>query len=203
MGFFDKIKKAAAAAEAEAQAKKKAEETLNSNEKAVTISTGDIHGRYNVVDAIFAFDSHGTELFATADPATAFTGLKRKLRLHALTIGADAVINCQFEYRVAVGKGTFGGSKQCVELFAYGTAVKLAAAEQEGDTSSPAPAGQPLSALAGPAATSAQASQAYERAAECAKAGNKQEALRLLRSIIDLYPGTRAAEKAARAIDRR
>lgn len=39
-------------------------------------------------------------------------------------MGADAVICCQFEYRVAVGQGLFG-SKQAIEIFAYGTAVKL------------------------------------------------------------------------------
>ena len=33
-----------------------------------------------------------------------------------------AVIFCQFQYRVAVGSG-LTGSKQVVEIFAYGTAV--------------------------------------------------------------------------------
>jgi uncharacterized protein YbjQ (UPF0145 family) len=33
-------------------------------------------------------------------------------------------LNWQFEYRVAVDEG-FTGSKQVIEIFAYGTAVKI------------------------------------------------------------------------------
>ena len=39
-------------------------------------------------------------------------------------MGGHAVINCQFEYRVAVSQGLMG-SKQVIEIFAYGTAVRL------------------------------------------------------------------------------
>ena len=46
------------------------------------------------------------------------------LRKKASELGGHAVINCQFEYRVAVNKG-FAGTKQVIEIFAYGTAVRL------------------------------------------------------------------------------
>lgn len=124
VGFLDSIKNAANEVAAKEEARKKAEAALKDNARAVVISTGGLNQQYEIVDAIFAMDSHGTELFASADPATAFDGLKHKLRVKALSIGADAIIDCQFEYRVALGQGMFGGSKQCIELFAYGTAVR-------------------------------------------------------------------------------
>ncbi len=124
MGLLDSIKNAAAAANAREQAQKNAEATLRMNPGCVVISTGGVSERYDVIEAIFAMDSHGTELFANADPAAAFEGLKQKLRTQAVILGANGVIHCQFQYRVSLGEGMFGGKKQCIELFAYGTAVK-------------------------------------------------------------------------------
>ncbi|TWT66712.1 hypothetical protein Pla123a_45980 [Posidoniimonas polymericola] len=81
---------------------------------------------FRIVDTIFAFDSQGKAgIFGgSGDPHTAFAGVKQNLLAQAYAIGADGVINCQFEYRVAVaGEGI--GAQQAVEIFAYGTAVKL------------------------------------------------------------------------------
>jgi len=47
-----------------------------------------------------------------------------QLREKALQIGAQAIVSCQFEYRVAIGQSVFV-NKQCIEIFAYGTAVKI------------------------------------------------------------------------------
>lgn len=90
----------------------------------VLITTGDIKEDYEIIDAIFALDSCKEGFFQGADPNKAFDKVKEGLRKKANEIGAHAVINCQFEYRVAVSQG-FGGSKQVIEIFAYGTAVRL------------------------------------------------------------------------------
>jgi hypothetical protein len=91
----------------------------------VIISTGDIRANYQVIDAIFAMDSHKEGTFKGADPGKAFEGVKDQLRKQCAKIGGNAVIFCQFEYRVAAEKHMIGGSSQVAEIFAYGTAVKF------------------------------------------------------------------------------
>ena len=90
----------------------------------ILITTGDLKEDYEVIDAIFALDSCKESFFSGADPNKAFDKVKNSLREKASDLGGDAVINCQFEYRVAVSQG-FTGSKQVIEIFAYGTAVRL------------------------------------------------------------------------------
>lgn len=99
---------------------------------------GPLAGRsFQVIDTIFAMDSSGAAgLFSNkgANPHDAFTGVKEQLMQNAFQIGAHAVVNCQFEYRVAVATnagahaianlvGVAGGQSQCIEIFAYGTAI--------------------------------------------------------------------------------
>lgn len=107
---------------------------------SVVISTGDIKEPYLILDAIFAFDSHSGGFFSGANPEKAFDRVKTKLRQICKEMGGDAVINCQFEYRVALAT-TAGGAaaslfgkalgasisdkSQTIEIFSYGTAVKL------------------------------------------------------------------------------
>ena len=88
------------------------------------ISTGDIKKDYEIIDTIFAMDSHKEGLIFGADPGKAFDGVKNQLSKKCKSIGGNAVINCQFEYRVAVGDGLMS-KKQVIEIFAYGTAVKI------------------------------------------------------------------------------
>ena len=95
---------------------------MNSN---ILITTGDIHEDYEIIDAVFALDSCQQGFFTGADPNKAFDKVKEGLRKKAASLGGHAVINCQFEYRVAVSSGGFGSSKQVIEIFAYGTAVRL------------------------------------------------------------------------------
>lgn len=90
----------------------------------ILITTGDIKEDYEIIDAIFAMDSCQEKIFSGADPNQAFDKVKDGLRKKASELGGHAVINCQFQYRVAVTQG-FGGSKQVIEIFAYGTAVRL------------------------------------------------------------------------------
>ena len=90
----------------------------------ILITTGDIKEDYEVIDAIFALDSCTEGILKGADPNQAFDKVKDGLRKKANELGGHAVINCQFEYRVAVSQGLMG-SKQVIEIFAYGTAVRL------------------------------------------------------------------------------
>lgn len=92
--------------------------------KTIPTSTGDIGRPYKVIDTIFAIDSNKEGLLSGADPNTAFNGVKNQLRKKCAAMGGDAVIFCQFQYRVAVDSG-LTGSKQVVEIFAYGTAVQF------------------------------------------------------------------------------
>jgi hypothetical protein len=86
----------------------------------VLISTGDLKQNYEILDAIFALDSHTAGLFTSANPEKAFGGVKEQLIKSCSKLGGNAVINCQFEYRMAIGKH----NAQTVEIFAYGTAVR-------------------------------------------------------------------------------
>lgn len=88
------------------------------------IATGDIRQNYSIIDTIFAMDSHKEGFLSGTDPNKAFEGVKTQLSKKARTLGGDAVINCQFEYRVAVGDGIMS-KKQVIEIFAYGTVVKI------------------------------------------------------------------------------
>lgn len=95
----------------------------------MTVSTSAPPAKYDfkIIDTVFALDSDGRAgvLFGkTGDASAAFAKVKERLKVRAYELGADGVINCQFEYRVAVtGEGL--ASQQVLEIFAYGTAVKF------------------------------------------------------------------------------
>ena len=101
--------------------KKEAAPSPNAN---VLVITGDLNMDYQIIDSIFAMDSN-TEGFLSlgADPGKAFVGVREQLREKAVSLGGNAVINCMFEYRVAVEQGLLG-PKQAMEIFAYGTVVR-------------------------------------------------------------------------------
>lgn len=90
----------------------------------VFLSTGTIEREYEIVDVIFAFDSHKEGFLSSASPDKAFDGVKRNLKEKCKSMNGDAVLNCQFEYRNAVANGIIS-SKQVIEIFAYGTVVKF------------------------------------------------------------------------------
>jgi hypothetical protein len=89
----------------------------------VLVITGELNSDYQIIDSIFAMDSSTEGIFSNADPGKAFAGVRSQLRESAIKLGGDAVINCIFEYRVAVSQGLMG-AKQVMEIFAYGTAVR-------------------------------------------------------------------------------
>jgi len=103
--------------------KKKKEEAPSPNAHVLVI-TGELNLDYQIIDSIFAMDSNTEGFFSLgANPGKAFHGVREMLRTSAVELGGDAVINCMFEYRVAVTEGILG-SKQVMEIFAYGTVVK-------------------------------------------------------------------------------
>ena len=114
----------------------------------IFISSGPINVPFKVLDVVFAMDSHDEGFFknilqqavgirvAAANPTKAFDKVKLQLRAQCHAMGGDAVINCQFEHRVAVSNTIPGlsvgaqlipglANKQVVEILAYGTVVKL------------------------------------------------------------------------------
>lgn len=90
----------------------------------ILITTGDLKEDYEIIDAIFAIDSCSQTLFNGADASKAFDKTKSALRAKCNSLGGHAVINCQFEYRIAMSQKGFG-TKQVIEIFSYGTAVRL------------------------------------------------------------------------------
>lgn len=88
------------------------------------ITTGPINCDYTIIDTIFAVDSNKQGFWSGVDPNKAFEGVKLQLTKKCQALGGDAVISCQFEYRNALAEGAFS-KKQVIEIFAYGTAVKL------------------------------------------------------------------------------
>lgn len=140
MSMFDKLKDQVANAgeklkeeiqKAQDQAKEKkalsdAEDAArNERFSKIKVSTSSINQQYEVVDIIFAFDSHKEGFLENgADPTKAFVKVVNRLRSICADLGGDAVINCQFDYRYAVGSSLVGNAKQVIEIYAYGTAVK-------------------------------------------------------------------------------
>lgn len=92
-------------------------------EKPIILSTGNVYRQYEIIDVLIAMDSSTEKWFKAADPAEAFDGVKSILCSKCRALDGDAVINCQFEYRMAINSDVL--AKQVLELFAYGTAVRF------------------------------------------------------------------------------
>ena len=84
--------------------KNNTEQGTQSN-KYIPTSTGDIGRPYQVLDTVFALDANKEGWLSGADPNVAFNGVKDTLRKKCAALGGDAVIFCQFQYRVAIGDG--------------------------------------------------------------------------------------------------
>ena len=96
----------------------------NAAAEKVPVLTGDLRTGYEVIDSIFAIDSTTDSFLVGLNPDDAFEGVKQQLRKRCLNLGGNAVVNCHFEYRNALADGVIG-KKQSLEIFAYGTAVRL------------------------------------------------------------------------------
>ena len=104
--------------------KKPPKKEVNDPNAHVMVITGALNMNYQIIDSVFAMDSHSEGFLSVADPGKAFAGVRGQLRKKAVELGGNAVINCSFEYRVSVGQGLLGGAKQVMEIFAYGTVVR-------------------------------------------------------------------------------
>ncbi len=87
----------------------------------VVLSTGNINQKYIVRDIVFVVECLEADLFDPAFPKDdLFLTTKRKLKMKVLEYGANAVINCHFEYQQRNRDG-----KYFLELFAYGTVIQF------------------------------------------------------------------------------
>lgn len=91
--------------------------------RSIMVSTGNINREYEVIDTIFAVGFNKETWFKAADPSKSFEGVKTQLQDKCRDIGGDAVIYCQFQYRISVNSDML--AKQVAEIWAYGTAVKF------------------------------------------------------------------------------
>ena len=87
----------------------------------VVLSTGNINQKYIVRDIIFVMECFEADLFdPNFNTEDLFLTTKRKLKKKVLEYGANAVINCHFDYQQRSR-----GEKQFLELFAYGTVIQF------------------------------------------------------------------------------
>lgn len=89
-----------------------------------SISIGDLKENYEVVDTIFAIDSHSAGFISNANPNKAFSGVKIQLLDICKKLKGDDVINCQFEYRNALGNGMVS-KKQVLGIFCLWNCCKI------------------------------------------------------------------------------
>ena len=89
----------------------------------VVITTGPPPFDYEIIDTIIVLDTLSKNFFTKSSPSLAFEGVQKKLKKRGAKLGADAVINCHFDYRISAGHGIFGVIHD-LEIFAYGTLVK-------------------------------------------------------------------------------
>ena len=97
----------------------------------VKITTGNINKDYEIVKIVFQLGRDeggalGKILGTGGSPEEAFEDAETQLKYKAAELGCDYVINAVFNQRVAVGQKSVTGSyNQVIEVFAYGTAVKI------------------------------------------------------------------------------
>lgn len=89
----------------------------------IILTTADLKSDYEIIGPIFSLTS-STKKWGILDIDSAFDDSRNNLKEIAKTNNANAVIGLQFEHRVALEQG-WTGQKQALEIFAYGTAVKV------------------------------------------------------------------------------
>ena len=101
-----------------------ARQRSNEIAQSITVITGGLREAYQTLDSVFAIEGTTAGVFQGINPGAAFEGVKQQLRTQCDKLGGNAVIHCQFQYRNAVSGGLFG-KNQSLEIFAYGTAVRV------------------------------------------------------------------------------
>lgn len=88
----------------------------------MVLSTGDIREDYEIINLVFAHGASTAEgCFGSCNPTEAYEKVSQHLSHNAAGMGANAVVNIRFDFRVAQDHR----NKQTFEVFAYGTAVKV------------------------------------------------------------------------------
>ena len=90
------------------------------------LTTTNIDKPYDVLDIVFILHGETAKGMLGVDGVdinSAMANAKKLLIQKATALGADAIIGCDFEQRVAMSGGMV--NKQVLELFAFGTAVKF------------------------------------------------------------------------------
>ena len=89
----------------------------------VIFTTTDLKSDSEIIGPIFSLAS-STKNWGMLDIDAAFDDSRENLKSIAMSNGANAVIGLQFEHRAAFEQG-WTKQKQVLEIFAYGTAVKV------------------------------------------------------------------------------
>lgn len=89
----------------------------------VILTTTDLKSDYEIIGPIFSLAS-STKNWGMLDIDAAFDDSRENLKSIAMSNGANGVIGLQFEHRAALEQG-WTKQKQVLEIFAYGTAVKV------------------------------------------------------------------------------
>jgi len=92
--------------------------------KAVLVTTGDVHAKYQPVNIVFAVGGSSGGLFQAASPQLAFEAARYQLQLAALTLGGNAVVYCAFAYH-SYATQSLGCSSTGFNVSGYGTVVKF------------------------------------------------------------------------------
>lgn len=90
------------------------------------ISTTNINDKYEIIDTVFVLHGEKAGGFLGSggiDTDSAFDNVKALLSEKAEALGANAIIGCDFEQRIASTGGM--SDSQVLEIFAFGTAVKI------------------------------------------------------------------------------
>ena len=89
------------------------------------ISSGTLCEKYKVLDLVVAFESQTAGCGSSIKVEKAYKNALASLVKSAEAKEADAIINVNFQNRVATVAVGCGSSGQAFEVFAWGTAVKV------------------------------------------------------------------------------
>lgn len=92
--------------------------------KAILVTTGDVHGKSQPLNIVFAVGGSGGGLFQTASPQQAFEAARYQLQLAAVALGGNAVVFCRFGYE-SYTTNSLGCSSTGFTVSGYGTVVRF------------------------------------------------------------------------------
>ena len=90
---------------------------INEIINGIIISTGGISEKFEIIDTIFAMNT----ALPGAAPDEVLEKVKHDLAAKCRSLGGDAALDCQFEYRTPEPPACFG----VVDIIVFATAVKI------------------------------------------------------------------------------